>query len=155
MKYSNELQGIQLWPSMIFFRIWSEFAQNRDPLCSAITQLKNSQTATVESQIALAAKPSVGLYESHFDLFSLPIPEIQNLARFIESSLKQAIQVAHCDTKLIQRLKIRFVDSWYHVTTQGGFLLIFPSHLLHSGLPYRGESERLVIAFNAQALAAH
>lgn len=221
MQYSNELQGIQLWPSMIFFRVWSEFEQNRGPLRSAIDQLKNSQTVPVESKIALTAKPSAGLYESHFDLFSLPIPSVQNLARFIESSLKQVIQVAHSDANLVHRLKIRFTDSWYHVTTQGGFhdahwhhscswcgifyvdlgeyvvepnaapnggsrfycpigqggsykdignrymhpyydpplqeglLLIFPSHLLHSGLPYRGKSERLVIAFNAQALPMH
>jgi hypothetical protein len=44
---------------------------------------------------------------------------------------------------------------YYDPPLQEGLLLIFPSHLLHSGLPYRGESERLVIAFNAQALAAH
>ena len=32
-----------------------------------------------------------------------------------------------------------------------GMLLLFPSYLMHSGLPYRGEEDRVVIAFNAQA----
>ncbi len=32
-----------------------------------------------------------------------------------------------------------------------GLLLIFPSYLLHSGLPYRGTNNRVVIAFNAMA----
>jgi hypothetical protein len=33
---------------------------------------------------------------------------------------------------------------------EDGMLLLFPSYLLHSGLPYRGEKDRIVIAFNAQ-----
>lgn len=31
---------------------------------------------------------------------------------------------------------------------QDGMVLIFPSYLLHSGLPYRGEKDRVLIAFN-------
>lgn len=31
-----------------------------------------------------------------------------------------------------------------------GLLLLFPSYLMHSGLPYAGESDRVVIAFNAR-----
>jgi hypothetical protein len=33
---------------------------------------------------------------------------------------------------------------------EDGMLLIFPSYLLHSGLPYQGDVDRIVIAFNAQ-----
>jgi uncharacterized protein (TIGR02466 family) len=33
---------------------------------------------------------------------------------------------------------------------EDGLLLIFPSYLLHSGLPYQGGIDRMVIAFNAQ-----
>jgi len=33
-----------------------------------------------------------------------------------------------------------------------GMLLLFPSYLQHSGLPYRGDQDRVVIAFNAQAI---
>ena len=29
-------------------------------------------------------------------------------------------------------------------------VLLFPSYLLHSGLPYRGAQDRIVIAFNTQ-----
>ncbi len=34
---------------------------------------------------------------------------------------------------------------------ENGLLLLFPSYLLHSGLPYRGAANRVVIAFNAMA----
>ena len=30
-----------------------------------------------------------------------------------------------------------------------GMLLLFPSYLLHSGLPYRGEKDRVIISFNS------
>jgi uncharacterized protein (TIGR02466 family) len=32
-----------------------------------------------------------------------------------------------------------------------GMLLLFPSYLLHSALPYRGKRDRIVIAFNSQS----
>lgn len=33
-----------------------------------------------------------------------------------------------------------------------GLLILFPSYLLHSGLPYRGEQDRIVIAFNSKSV---
>ena len=33
---------------------------------------------------------------------------------------------------------------------ENGMLLLFPSYLMHSGLPYRGNADRVVIAFNAK-----
>lgn len=33
---------------------------------------------------------------------------------------------------------------------EDGQLMLFPSYLMHSGLPYRGEADRVVIAFNAR-----
>lgn len=33
-----------------------------------------------------------------------------------------------------------------------GMLLLFPSYLLHSGLPYRGAKDRIVISFNSRSL---
>ena len=37
------------------------------------------------------------------------------------------------------------------ITPTDGTLLLFPSYLLHSGLPYRGEQDRVVIAFNSRS----
>jgi uncharacterized protein (TIGR02466 family) len=219
MLYSNNLQGIQLWPSMIFFQLWPELNRFRYVLSKAILDLKHQQSSAIESNIALNAKPRSGLYESNFDLFSMDIPGIADLSRFIESSLKLAVQVAHSSAIQADSVMVQFTDSWYHVTTRGGFhdahwhhgcswcgifyldlgdykhdenhspnggsrfycpigsggahrdagnrymhphfdpplqeglLLIFPSHLLHSGLPYSGTKERIVIAFNAQVYA--
>lgn len=37
------------------------------------------------------------------------------------------------------------------VPIENGMLLLFPSYLMHSGLPYQGAEDRVVLAFNAQA----
>ena len=37
------------------------------------------------------------------------------------------------------------------ITPVDGMLLLFPSYLLHSGLPYSGERDRVVIAFNSKS----
>ena len=44
----------------------------------------------------------------------------------------------------------RYVQPHFDPPLENGLLLIFPSHLLHSGLPYFGNKPRIVIAFNAQ-----
>ena len=35
-----------------------------------------------------------------------------------------------------------------------GLLLLFPSYLMHSGLAYRGEKDRIVISFNSRVTLA-
>jgi uncharacterized protein (TIGR02466 family) len=40
------------------------------------------------------------------------------------------------------------------VPPQDGLLLLFPSYLLHSALPYRGATDRVVISFNSRATVA-
>lgn len=37
------------------------------------------------------------------------------------------------------------------ITPRDGMLVLFPSYLLHSALPYEGKRDRIVIAFNSQA----
>jgi len=37
------------------------------------------------------------------------------------------------------------------ITPIDGLLVLFPAFLLHSGLPYKGERDRVVIAFNSRS----
>ncbi len=47
----------------------------------------------------------------------------------------------------------KYLDSAYaDPPVCDGTLVLFPSYLLHSGLPYRGEQDRIVIAFNTRSL---
>jgi hypothetical protein len=45
----------------------------------------------------------------------------------------------------------KYLTSSIDAPIENGMLLLFPSYLLHSGLPYSGSEDRVVIAFNAQA----
>jgi uncharacterized protein (TIGR02466 family) len=182
-----------------------------------LKRLKEEQSTAIESGVATGTKSASGLYESHFDLFSQEDESLQRLVKFIETTLASAICVANSQEARPQDIQIQFVDSWYHITNEGGFhdahvhhgcswcgifylqlgdsgqgtksapnggsrfycpfntggayrdygnkyltssvdapienglLLLFPSYLLHSGLPYRGTDDRVVIAFNARA----
>ena len=44
----------------------------------------------------------------------------------------------------------RYLVEEIDVPVEDGLLVLFPSHLRHSGLPYRGSRDRIVIAFNAR-----
>jgi uncharacterized protein (TIGR02466 family) len=41
------------------------------------------------------------------------------------------------------------------ITPTDGMLILFPAYLLHSGLPYAGERDRVVIAFNTRSYLIH
>src|SRR5262245_18366272 len=45
-----------------------------------------------------------------------------------------------------QYLDFSYIDP----PVRDGLLFLFPSYLMHSGLPYRGEKDRIVISFNSQ-----
>lgn len=44
----------------------------------------------------------------------------------------------------------RYLGGTLDMPIEDGLLVIFPSFLLHSGLPYQGAQDRIVIAFNAR-----
>ena len=44
----------------------------------------------------------------------------------------------------------RYLGGTLDMPVEDGLLVIFPSFLLHSGLPYQGAQDRIVIAFNAR-----
>lgn len=63
----------------------------------------------------------VGVYESSFDLFSNPEPEIQTLRNFCLNALGYVIsQLNGYSDKDMERLRI-FEHSWYHVTSHAGY----------------------------------
>jgi len=212
-----DLRGTQVWPTMFFTRHWDEMSTEGAKLLSYLNLLRSGQREAIESQVAIGAKSAHGIYESNFDLFLQPEECLQKLVRFIEATLATAVCIANDQEATPQDVQIQIVDSWYHLTNDGGFhdahfhhgcswcgifyletgasgkrigqsapnggsrfycpfnlggsyrdfgnkylsasldppikrglLLLFPSYLMHSGLPYQGDEDRAVIAFNAQ-----
>ena len=63
----------------------------------------------------------VGVYESAFDLFSNPEPEIQTLRQFCLNTLGYVIaQLNHYNDDEMAQLRI-YEHSWYHLTRHTGF----------------------------------
>jgi uncharacterized protein (TIGR02466 family) len=157
------------------------------------------------------------VFESHFQLFAWPEPEIAELRAFCLSRVVElAAQLNRYDTATRTRLRVS-TDAWFHVTRRGGFfgvhnhplatwsgvycvsagahdadqpesgtltfihphtaggmyvdpgseyvqapfgignlsynlapgqLVLFPSWILHTVLPFYGEGERITVAFN-------
>lgn len=213
----HDLQGVQAWPTLFFTRRWQDHATEGPEIIAFLRLLQSSQARAVDSDVAVGAKSAAGMYESGFDLFSEPHEILTNLRRFIEASLATAASVANGQEVRAEDLVVTLVDSWYHISNDGGFhdahhhhgcswcgifylqigdsgraatggapnggsrfysplatggmyrdfgtkylaetldapldnglLLLFPSYLLHSGLPYRGADDRILIAFNAR-----
>lgn len=213
-----DLSGTQVWPTMFFTRRWNLHSPEGPKLLAFLKRLQAEQLDLIDSGIAVGAKSGHGLYESNLDLFSHQEESLYKLIKFIEVTLALAVCVANNQHAKPQDVQIDFVDSWYHITNEGGFhdahvhhgcswcgifylelgqsghrngksapnggsrfycpfnlggnyrdlgnkylsasidppmenglLLLFPSYLMHSALPYRGDKDRVVIAFNAQA----
>ena len=203
---------------MFFHRLWNSHDSESANILSFLLGLRSKQSTRIESQIAVSAKSSHGLYEGDFDLFTQPDDALQTMVSFIRGTFAMAVSVANGGDVAPANIAISFVDSWYHITNDNGFhdahfhhgcswcgiyylkigssgerqaesapnggsrfyspiglgggyrdfgnkyqaamvdvpiengmLLLFPSYLMHSGLPYRGTEDRVVIAFNAQA----
>jgi hypothetical protein len=116
-----DLQGFQAWPTMLFTRRWREFIGEGPDIIAFLRELQSRQASAVDSNVAVAAKAGRGLYESNFDLLSQPHEKLTKLLRFIESSLAIAASVANGQAVPPQDLVVTIVDSWYHITNDGGF----------------------------------
>lgn len=212
------LKGNQLWPTMIFTRIWEHHGVEGPRVLAFLREMQRAQCKVIDSSVAVGAKSARGLYESQFDLFREANDSLRHLVQFIDSSLRLAVCVANNQEARPQDIVIEFIDSWYHIANDGGFhdahvhhgcswcgiyylqagasgkregssapnggsrfyspinlgggyrdfgnkylsatldppiedgmLMLFPSYLMHSGLPYHGDLDRVVIAFNARA----
>ncbi len=61
------------------------------------------------------------LFESHFDLFSWPDAEIKELSNFCCRKVLEAVaDLNGYDAQTMKRVRLS-ADSWFHVTTNGGF----------------------------------
>lgn len=210
----------QFWATNFYALPWPEHAQQAPGIIEYLYQLKDEQSANIDSSIATSAKSAEGLYESDFDLLAREHPGIVKLRAFIGGAVARAVSHVNGGELPPSRIRVEILDSWYHITNDGGFhdahshggcswcgvyylqigdsgrrstggapnganrfyspfarggtykdygakyldatyidppladglLLLFPSYLVHSGLPYRGDKDRIVIAFNTRSV---
>jgi uncharacterized protein (TIGR02466 family) len=222
MDPTSELVVKQFWPTTFYSRAWGEHAAEAPGIIEYLLRLREAEKDRIASGVAPGSKSSYGLFESRFDLFAGSHPGLNRLKAFIGQTVQLAVAHANGAQEEPRRLRVTVVDSWFHVTNDGGFhdahfhggcswcgiyylqvgdsgrrsdggapngcnrfysplragggfkdygnryldfnytdaplrdglLLLFPSYLMHSGLPYRGEKDRIVISFNSQVTLA-
>jgi uncharacterized protein (TIGR02466 family) len=216
---ANNVVARPIWPTTLFFSHWSEHGQEAPGIISHVYKLREAEKENIASGVAKAAKPGEGLFESKFNIFDTDHPGMRKLTAFIGNTLCFAVSQLHQGRIAPNQLRACAVESWVHITNDGGFhdshqhhqcswcgiyyvqagdveppttnsparnginrfyspigvggayqddgnvylrnsnfdvtpedglLVLFPSYLLHSALPYRGRQDRIVIAFNAQ-----
>jgi uncharacterized protein (TIGR02466 family) len=222
MSAPPELMVKQFWPTTFYSRMWHEHPAEAPGIIDHLYRLKATLSTRIASGVAPGAKSSYGLFESDFELFAGDHPGLNKLKAFIGQTVQMA--AAHVNGSQVEprRLRVAVVDSWFHITNDGGFhdahyhggcswcgiyyvqvgdsgrrvadgapnggnrfysplrsgggfkdygnqyldfnytdaplrdgmLLLFPSYLMHSGLAYRGEKDRIVISFNSQVTLA-
>jgi uncharacterized protein (TIGR02466 family) len=218
----DDLKALQFWTTTFYQRPWRDHPAEAPGVIAHLYDLRAREVSRIASGVAPAAKSASGLFESPFDLFSDNHPGLAKFVAFAAESVRVA--VAHVNGTRVDpsRLAVTFPDSWFHITSDGGFhdahfhggcswcgiyylqagdsgrsaergapnggnrfysplaagggykdfgnqyldttyvdppprdglLILFPSYLLHSGLPYRGGRDRIVISFNSRTTPA-
>jgi uncharacterized protein (TIGR02466 family) len=193
-------------------------AQIKEALVRYCYEIERQAKEPIESGVTPRRKAH--LYESRFNFFDHPQPEIQALRQFCREALGASV------TKLVQHtsggraqappMTIDLYESWIHITREGGYhevhnhpncswcgiyyvepadctveppnginrffspidimyddpgaeayaqkpisvtpaegtLVLFPSYVKHLAVPYKGQRDRIVLAFNSRVSAA-
>lgn len=213
-----ELTPRNYWATTIFSRKYKDHDRDAAGIIQHLYDIKAGETKNIASDVAPSLKSKEGLFESKFDLFEKSThPGLRQLIAFIESCVKRAVWHVNGREVDINRIKVHFSDSWFHITNNSGFhdahyhggcswcgvyylqmsdfptdasshapngvnrfysprgsgakhsdygnhylgaahldvppmpgtLVLFPAYLLHSGLPYKGEKDRVILSFNS------
>jgi uncharacterized protein (TIGR02466 family) len=218
----TDLTARVFWATTFIQRAWADHAREAPAIIEHLYGIKARSKGAIASGVAPGAKSPAGLFESDFDLFKDGHPGLGRLRVFIEQTLGEAVSKLHGGQPPAAGLRASIVESWFHITNDGGFhdahthggcswcglyyvqsgesggrpgggapnggnrfysplnhgggytdlgnrylnltyvdppardglLILFPSYLLHSALPYRGSVDRIVIAFNCQVTPA-
>ncbi len=116
------LQPRPMWPSLLFTRQWQDSAANLPAIAQHFEALRARETANIASGVATAAKPEHGLFESKMDLFeTTQHTQLQSLIAFCEDSVRQVVWAVNGRQVDPARIRVKFEDSWFHITNNGGF----------------------------------
>ncbi len=213
---------MQAWPTTMFLCDWPENTARAPAIIESLQESAKAFKQPIASGVATASKSGKGLVESPLDLFATTSePNLKALIDWISGCVRVAVSKANGGEVKPNQLRVRFTNSWFHITNNGGFhdahthgdcswcgiyylaagdpdtvpasgstkagngvnrfygpismggmavdyggnylrrsyidvqpiegrLVLFPSYLLHSALPYFGASDRIVLAFNTQ-----
>lgn len=114
------IEDITAWETQMFTVQNPLHDQIKQPLLELIYKLKAEQPLAIQSEVAPTAKHA--LHESTLDLLEQPDPAIQHLREFVEDMLTTVASAVNAPFwPEGAEAQANVVESWFHVTTNGGY----------------------------------
>ena len=114
------MENIPAWVTQLFVAELPSHQELKQDLLAVITQVKQQQQQAVESDVAITAKQS--LYESTLDFLNNEQAAVQSLKQHCEEAVLLAATEANANCwPENSEVKVETVESWFHVTSNGGY----------------------------------
>ena len=117
-----ELSANLRWATPIVETRNADHQRIKEPLEQYCYQIEKEAAQPIESGVTPRRKAN--LYESRFDFFSRPLPEIQALRQFCGEALSQAVIKLHQHAnpgRNLPGVAVHMYESWVHITHDGGY----------------------------------
>lgn len=108
------------WQTPLFFVKYPLHGSSRDSLLAYIQRLVDQQEQAIDSSVAINAK--CRMKESGLDFFEQAQEDVDQLKSFITSSVEMVAGDVNVDAwPDDMQVEVKVVESWYHVTENGGY----------------------------------
>lgn len=115
-----DIEAIDAWTTHLFVTQLDDHEFLKDALLAHIYQRQAEQQQTVDSDVAVLAKHN--LSESRLDFLEDELPEVMELRRMVEELVAGvAHEVNHMHWPQDCEAYAHVIESWYHVTKNGGY----------------------------------
>ena len=121
MNVPVEVRPAVLWPTILYTAAWPQHAQEAPGIIAHLYEQKAALETNIASGVAPGAKSRHGLFESHFQLLESDHPGLAKLKAFLIEALRLAVASANNASGDLARICPRIVESWFHITNDGGF----------------------------------
>lgn len=115
-----KIEAITTWSTPLFVATLADHDFLKNALIHYIYTCKEQQKNSIDSQVAPIAKHK--LFESKLDFLDAELPEVMELKRIFEEQLADVVFSVNQDVwpKGID-VNAYIVESWYHITENGGY----------------------------------
>lgn len=114
------IEAIDAWTTPLFVTQLADHEFLKDALLAHIYECQKHQAQDVDSDVAVLAKHK--LFESHLDFLEAEQPEVMELRRMVEEIVVEvAGEVNHAHWPEDCTAYAHVIESWYHITQNGGY----------------------------------
>ena len=114
--------GQTFWETHLFFCDWPEQATRGTAVAEHIRAFAGDLDRPVASGVGVSAKPAAGLVESPLNFFECTDqPDTLALVAWFRHCIAEVVASINGNRIPPATLRVEFTDSWFHLTTSGGF----------------------------------